>query len=85
MVDSLQCIDNVNSEPTWSYPRGLLHLQWQMDVGSVPFGMELEKITWRIVSFSRRLMEQIAGKITSLSFQLARTQLILQTRGGPPL
>lgn len=61
MVDSLECIDNVNTKPTWSFPKGPpLHLQWQTDAGSVSFDLELNEIAWRIVT-------QISGKAISLS------------------
>lgn len=54
------------------------------DAETVPFDTGLEKIVWRIVSLSRRLVGQVSGKTTSLSFQMARTQpLIFQTPHTP--
>lgn len=54
MVDSLQCIDNVNTKPTdilwsWTFSKGP---SGQTGVGSVSFGVGLKKSTQRIVSFS---------------------------------
>lgn len=75
MVDSLQCIDNVNTKPPWSHPKGPLHLRWQTGARSVSFDLVLSEIAWRREAFSRRLGKQISGKATSLSSWLGLNHL----------